>query len=1039
MIARTNICLYIVFIFGAVTNLNAADKLEKQFRELPMEARRLTGPLFWLHGDKNETREYLSMYLEKIAEGGNGCFTAESRPHNDWLGPGWYRDLAICLEAAKKHNLQMWIFDERWWPSQSVDGKIPPRYAAKRLASEAINVKGPRLFEADGYGGDRYVATIAGRVTKNGTIKGDSLMDLATNIHDSKLYWQVPAGQWKIMKFTHVHAPRLGWSHRGYLLDGASKDSVDWFLQTVYQPHYDRFKADFGKTIRGFFYDEPETSGDWGTELNGVLAERKVDWKKAYVAYKFKLAGEEQVAAKYQYLDAFAEAWGRTMYGSITKWCEERGVISIGHFMEHGHHQERTSLYCHRDFCAGDMMRLQGYSSMGGIDAVYSQFMMGLRDTPKDPPCWQTPKLGSSITHAYGKPDDVAMVEIFGARGQDLTYPEMKWWTDHMHVSGINFHIPHSFNPRSPNDTDCPPYFYNNGHEPRWPLYRVYADYTSRLSLMLTGGRHVCPVAILFNGNTRRVGKMIAPNKLSEVLQDALFDCDWIPFEVFENDVESAGKELKLRNERYRVLVVPGAEVITYATLTKAKEFYDAGGCVVGYGLLPSNSATIGKTSADIASLREAIWGRPQQPDVKVCKINSAGGRSYFLPTEPTPQQLQQVLTADAGIHPTLEVLKGDTSNWLHVLHRVKENRNVFFICNQNHQGTARDFLFKLAATGVPEIWDPMRNEITSIPFQRIDDKSIELPLALEPLESVLVVFRKKAVDRPVRIGPDNKPAEKSIVVTQVIKAPLSADSQEPKHALNGCNWIWYPERESAVNAPQGTRYFRKVLSLPKEAVGRKATFIMTADNGFVLYINGKKVGSNNNWNQLNTFDLSKFLRPEMNLLAIQAFNAGDEPNPAGLIGCLAVELDDGRVAVFRTDNTWKTGIEEAQRWNMPDYDDTAWVSAKEIAIFGGGPWQTPDQVPDCVTRSPVKAADLFKGRFELPADWLFKNQYVCLEADGIAPEAAAAVSINDRYVGGFLGKPYRLNISAYVKAGKNTVEITPFAPASVRVVNYSR
>ena len=60
------------------------DTLEKQFRELPMEARRWTGPLFWLHGD--ETQERLEMYVGKVAEGGNGCFTAESRPHSDWLG-----------------------------------------------------------------------------------------------------------------------------------------------------------------------------------------------------------------------------------------------------------------------------------------------------------------------------------------------------------------------------------------------------------------------------------------------------------------------------------------------------------------------------------------------------------------------------------------------------------------------------------------------------------------------------------------------------------------------------------------------------------------------------------------------------------------------------------------------------------------------------------------------------------------------------------------------------------------------------------------
>ncbi len=30
--------------------------MERQFRELPPEARRLTGPLFWLHGDESQER-----------------------------------------------------------------------------------------------------------------------------------------------------------------------------------------------------------------------------------------------------------------------------------------------------------------------------------------------------------------------------------------------------------------------------------------------------------------------------------------------------------------------------------------------------------------------------------------------------------------------------------------------------------------------------------------------------------------------------------------------------------------------------------------------------------------------------------------------------------------------------------------------------------------------------------------------------------------------------------------------------------------------
>ena len=144
--------------------------LEKQFRELPMEAQRLTGPLFWLHGD--ESKERLEMYLDKVAESGNGCFTAESRPHNDWLGEGWYRDLDICLQAAKKHDLKMWIFDEKWWPSQGVGGKVPPRYAAKRLAAEAVDVEGPKPFQAEGYAGERYIAALAGKLDADGKIDG---------------------------------------------------------------------------------------------------------------------------------------------------------------------------------------------------------------------------------------------------------------------------------------------------------------------------------------------------------------------------------------------------------------------------------------------------------------------------------------------------------------------------------------------------------------------------------------------------------------------------------------------------------------------------------------------------------------------------------------------------------------------------------------------------------------------------------------------------------------------------------------------------
>ena len=1007
------------FQSASETNLGL---LEKQFRELPMEARQHTGPLFWLHGD--ETRERLEMYVDKVAEGGNGCFTAESRPHNDWLGEGWYRDLGICLNEAKKQNLKMWIFDEKWWPSGEVGGKVPEQYRCKRLNATATKVIGSAAFADTGYSASNLVAVIAGRVAAD-SVDGASLIDLSNMIDEGMLRWTVPPGEWNVMKFT--------WSHSTTgraVVDGASSDCVDWYVKTVYQPHFDHFKDDFGKNIIGYFYDEPETHGDWGTEVLKVLRERHVDWKKALVAWKFRLAGEEQPAARYQYQDAFAEAWGRTLYGGLSRWCHEHGVRSIGHFLEH------AKEYLNPEECAGDMFQLQKYSEMGGIDAISTQFKPGQR-VAANAPCWQTPKLGSSITHAYGKPDDVAMVEIFGARGQDLTYPEMKWWADHMQVSGVNFLIPHSFNPRAPYDNDCPPYFYDGGFEPRWPLYRVFADYTSRLNLMLTGGRHVCPVALLFLGNSAHVGKSVTPEQMSEALQDALYDCDWIPYEVFENDITLNTKEMKLRNESYRVLIVPPVEVIPYATLAKAKQFFDDGGIVLGYGLLPTKSAMLGKTSEDITRLRDGIWG-PSKIGLSVSQTNAAGGRSYFLPEEPTPEQLQTILSNDAGVHPALEVVEGRTDHWLHVLHRVKEHRDVFLICNQNHLGDARTFRFKITAEGEPECWDPLRNEITAAPFTR-EGNQVVLTMTFEPLESILLVFAPTHSSLPVRISNDVSRVRDSILVvrdpTPVQSGPVLKTKSKPSRFLDGCSWIWYPEGNPTLSAPAGTRYFRKQIDLPAGRKIIKAAFVGSADNGAVLFINGKDAGhsdeSDEGWRNPVELDVTKFLKSGLNQLAISVVNATDEPSPAGLIGKLVVELEGAESLVVRLDKTWKTSNVKQDGWRKSDFKDNTWASAKEVAAFGGNPW---GRLNEMLTLSPVKA-DPFFGHFEMPSTPGVAKSHVYLEMDELNPEAAARVTINDVYAGGFIGRPYRLEITGHLKTGTNSIRIEPFSPHSVSIL----
>ncbi len=920
----------------------------------------------------------------------------------------------------------MWIFDEKWWPSQGVAGKVPPRYAAKRLAAAAVTVEGPCAWTGEGYAGERYIAAVAGRVTDDGRIDAASLVDLAPFIRDGKAAWPAPAGRWRVMRFTHEQAPGLGQGGgRQLSVDGASRDCVAWFIETVYQPHYERFKADFGKTIPGFFYDEPETRGDWGTELNGVLAAWGVDWKLAYVAQRFELAGEVQAAARYQYREALAEAWGRTMYGGMSEWCRARGVISMGHFMEHGY------LYLHPDFCGGDMMRLQKYSDMGGIDLVCQQMYPGQR--PHN--MYQTPKLGSSITHVYNKPDDVTMCEMFGAYGQDITYSQMKWLTDQMQVRGVNFMIPHSFNPRAPHDTDCPPYFFNGGQEPRRPLYRVYADYTSRLSLLLSGGRHVCPVALLFTGNAKQVGKMITPEDFTSALQDAQYDCDWLPCEAFEAQAVLDGRDVRLHAERYQVLVVPPAEVIPYPTLAKAKAFFDQGGVVVGYGFQPSRSATVGKTAADIQALCAGIWG---------ARTNAAGGRALMLPEKPTAAEITQALAKTAAVPPVVEVLEGDTGGWLHVLHRVKDGRDVFFICNQNHEGVARTFRLALRTSGKPACWDAMRNEITAVP-QRTVDGRVEVTLTLEPSESVLLVTQLADVPRRARfeaaVARPAAPLVREAAAAPAVATNTAADaaSAEGGVKLEGCAWMWYPEGNPLAAAPPGKRYFRRSVTLPADRHVRQAWFTLSADNDFELFVNGQAAGRSdggeNAWQRPQRLDVTALLKAGANMLAVSAVNTTDEPSPAGLLGRLVIAYDAGKPLTLAVDDSWQTAREVETGWQNGGGAPAAWSPAKIVARYGEGPWGKLGGRSRRLTVSPIAAADPFVGQGVLPADLDPARTRVYLVMEGLAPEEAARVTVNGRYAGGFIGRPLRLDVTAHVRPGANRIVIEPFAPKAASLV----
>jgi alpha-L-rhamnosidase len=176
-----------------------------------------------------------------------------------------------------------------------------------------------------------------------------------------------------------------------------------------------------------------------------------------------------------------------------------------------------------------------------------------------------------------------------------------------------------------------------------------------------------------------------------------------------------------------------------------------------------------------------------------------------------------------------------------------------------------------------------------------------------------------------------------------------------PEKELKSAQWIWFPEGNPATSAPVGKRYFRRPFDIPSDRKVRLAVCSMSADNSFTLYVNGTKLGSGSSFEQAGTFDVTRCLRPGDNVIAVMANNMGDAPNPAGLIGAVRIEFEQGQPLVVVTDDQWRTSDKEAAGWQGLSFQAAGWMSAKPLGQYGMAPWKDIKVVPLEDRRLPAR------------------------------------------------------------------------------------
>ena len=621
-------------------------------------------PFLWLRG---EPEEILAEEVEKIHQSGIGAFCVESRPHNDFCGPGWWHDMDILLREAKKRDMKVWILDDKHYPTGNANDSLGRHPEARPwlLAEQHLDVAGPfrgacllaakgENFQDEDY---RLMKVLAYPRTGEGETMGAEPIDLTDHVKGDLLYWDVPEGCFRIVMTFLTRRGEMG-GHIS-MIDEAS---VKILIDEVYEPHYRQYKEEFGKTIAGFFSDEPGffnqmlegstgfyehkvgTPGlalPWRLDMTSRLLEKTgYDVTDILAALWFDL-GDVTAELRMAYMDIITGLYRDCFTRQLGNWCRDHGVQYIGHVVEDNN--------CHARLFqgAGHYFRALDGQDMAGVDVVLHQLLPGFGGVSHTSSAgladaeffdFVLAKLAGSLASLNERMQGRAMCELYGAYGWAEGLPVMKWMTDHMLVRGINHFVPHAFSPAYP-DGDCPPHFYARGHNPWFEHFRVLMEYTNKMSHLLSGGQPQIPAAVLYHAEAEwSGGKYMYMQVPCRILAEHQIDYHIVPGEQLA-EAACVDGQLQVGRMRYQCLIVPECEILPEQFLTSMERLMEEGVPVYFMNQLPKHSVLGNKeicTPEELSGQLLAagcydIQVQPASPFLRYCHTLRDGSHFYMF------------------------------------------------------------------------------------------------------------------------------------------------------------------------------------------------------------------------------------------------------------------------------------------------------------------------------------------------------------------------------------------------------------------------
>jgi hypothetical protein len=664
-------------------------------------------------------------------------------PALDYLSAEYFQRLRELLEYSQQQGRYAVFYDETGFPSGFANHTTPPHLNRKVLQKTEEVLSGPRAYALQVPGDGVLMSVVAMNIDSRERI------DLSSHVREGTLKWEAPAGTWKVMVFTSVPAKARG-SGTDYsgAVDYLDPTAVQWFLDTVYEPHAKQVGEHFGHTLNMTFFDDVgifNTEKMWTARFNDVFKARLGQDPALYYPALWEDIGPQTQAARVAFFDTRAEMLANGFPKIVSDWGAKHGIEVSGHTP--GNYDIQPV-----DMNA-DPFKFYRAQPIPMADVIFA-YPLGREGF----------KLISDGADYYDKPIVAAETfEPFSPGGQKAGYRRLM----ELYVHGINRLVGAG-----------------QSLEPSIGGPATFAEWVGRNSLLLQGGQRVSEIAVFYPiAALQAFYRFDAPEYTREMSYGTFVphDTDYLavggmlanevhrgftflhPDVLLSDNVRIDGRSLVLRNEvnrqQYQALILPGQQVISLQALRKIKAYYDAGGSIVATSLLPSKAAELAPdlagTLANDAAVRALIEqmfgidsGEPVPEGVSAIHRGARKGQAIFIRT-PNAARLEEAL-AKLGARPDVRFLANPTptsaGGVFSYIHKRKENRDIYFFANSSDD--AIDTVAELRGRIEPELWDPLTGDVTrpsKVEYtKRAGETHTRIPLKLDAVQALFVVGQAK-------------------------------------------------------------------------------------------------------------------------------------------------------------------------------------------------------------------------------------------------------------------------------------------------------